>query len=656
MSNTTTSWILELVDHITKPVKEVMRSVSNFDTGINDVTRSIRFNERETKEALTKSKQHYKDLQNHISKVEKEVDQLEKAAKKAAPGRQQAKANAQYQKGVNRLRELRGALQGAEDDIRSLSKRAEHFNTKTEKWTDLATGINQGVEVIQKATDGLNFSVDVANLTTEVQRMTELTGDALDDFVKRSRNIAAVYDQDAQEIARAANAMTKQNGKSFEENLALIEQGYKKGANANGDFLDQLKEYQPFIKQLGLDQSQAIALIARAGKDGIFSDKAIDSLKEANLSLREMNQTQIDALAGVGLKPEDIAGKTAYEAIKLITSQMGDATPQARQLILADIFKGAGEDAGLQFIEGLGSMDLDITKLQSVEQAGAGIKGFFADIKTWAGQTFGNIGIYAQELSPMVQTVAGLIPIVQSLSKVQWLQTVATKVATAAQWLWNAALNANPIGIVILAITALVGGIVWAWKKFEGFREVIFKGWEALKLFGGVIKEFVINRIKELLSGIKGVGKALMHFFSGEWSKAWEVGKKATSEIIGKETGKEAYDKFTEGFQDSMDKGGLNSKAYTDGLNREKKPSVNGLLTGDTSADLLGQVNPSKSSKKKKQGLAIGSSNTGSKSIVMNLDIKNYFNTDAKTNVRKLAEQIVGHVNDRMRDAVISLG
>lgn len=58
-------------------------------------------------------------------------------------------------------------------------------------------------------------------------------------------------------------------------------------------------------------------------------------------------------------------------------------------------------------------------------------------------------------------------------------QTVATKAATAAQWLWNAAMNANPIGLIITAVAALTAGIVLLvknWDKVTGF----FKG-----LFGG---------------------------------------------------------------------------------------------------------------------------------------------------------------------------
>jgi hypothetical protein len=48
--------------------------------------------------------------------------------------------------------------------------------------------------------------------------------------------------------------------------------------------------------------------------------------------------------------------------------------------------------------------------------------------------------------------------------------TGVQKAATAAQWLWNAALTANPIGLVVVAIAALVAGIIIAYKKVGWFR------------------------------------------------------------------------------------------------------------------------------------------------------------------------------------------
>jgi len=45
--------------------------------------------------------------------------------------------------------------------------------------------------------------------------------------------------------------------------------------------------------------------------------------------------------------------------------------------------------------------------------------------------------------------------------------SAAARVAAAGQWLLNAALSANPIGIIILAITALVGALVWFFTQTE---------------------------------------------------------------------------------------------------------------------------------------------------------------------------------------------
>lgn len=55
------------------------------------------------------------------------------------------------------------------------------------------------------------------------------------------------------------------------------------------------------------------------------------------------------------------------------------------------------------------------------------------------------------------------------------------RVITAAQWLWNAALTANPIGLIVMGVAALGAGLVWAYNKFEGFRAVVDNTWETLK-------------------------------------------------------------------------------------------------------------------------------------------------------------------------------
>lgn len=57
---------------------------------------------------------------------------------------------------------------------------------------------------------------------------------------------------------------------------------------------------------------------------------------------------------------------------------------------------------------------------------------------------------------------------------------VAVKLITAAQWLWNAAMAANPLGLIVIAIAAVVGGILWLWHNVEGFRNFILAAWDVI--------------------------------------------------------------------------------------------------------------------------------------------------------------------------------
>jgi len=63
------------------------------------------------------------------------------------------------------------------------------------------------------------------------------------------------------------------------------------------------------------------------------------------------------------------------------------------------------------------------------------------------------------------------------------VKTGATMAATAAQWALNAAMSANPIGIIIILILALVGVLVYLWQNNEGFRNSVMGLWDALVSF-----------------------------------------------------------------------------------------------------------------------------------------------------------------------------
>lgn len=79
-----------------------------------------------------------------------------------------------------------------------------------------------------------------------------------------------------------------------------------------------------------------------------------------------------------------------------------------------------------------------------------------------------------------VRTAASMVAAKVSMAAT----TVATGVATAAQWLWNAAMTANPIGIIIVAIALLVGAIILIATKTDWFGKL----WQAI--WGGIVAYF----------------------------------------------------------------------------------------------------------------------------------------------------------------------
>ena len=113
------------------------------------------------------------------------------------------------------------------------------------------------------------------------------------------------------------------------------------------------------------------------------------------------------------------------------------------------------------------------------------------------------------------------------------LHSVAVKAAAAGQWLLNAAMYASPIGLIVAGIAGLVAGIVWAWKSFAKFRAVVKTVWETVKGFGGILKDYVIDRIKGIISGLGSMGKAIGLLFKGKFSEAFTEAKNGVRALSG---------------------------------------------------------------------------------------------------------------------------
>jgi TP901 family phage tail tape measure protein len=107
-------------------------------------------------------------------------------------------------------------------------------------------------------------------------------------------------------------------------------------------------------------------------------------------------------------------------------------------------------------------------------------------------------------------------------------QAAASKVVAAAQWLLNAAMSANPIGIVVIAIMALIAAFAILWNNSEGFREFVIGIWESIKTAFSAAVEF----IKEIPGKIVEFFGAFVTFFTELPGKLWEWLVLAATKIL----------------------------------------------------------------------------------------------------------------------------
>lgn len=117
-----------------------------------------------------------------------------------------------------------------------------------------------------------------------------------------------------------------------------------------------------------------------------------------------------------------------------------------------------------------------------------------------------------------VQAAGGLVAYIKGL---QILQGV-TKVAAAVQWLWNAALTANPIGLVIAAIAALVAGLIWFFTQTEAGRAIVAATWAGIQAAINAVVSWVTgtavpwlqNAWNAIVGGVSAAVEAVRGFFA----------------------------------------------------------------------------------------------------------------------------------------------
>lgn len=240
------------------------------------------------------------------------------------------------------------------------------------------TGVKQGVKDTWKAFTELlatpvgafvavlvGFGLAAKELYEYNEEMTKLNNrlSALgvvgkDIAIVRSEILATAqtYNKEFNELAEGTNSFAKSFGISMSEANNIIAEGLAQAGSENEDFLNQLSEYDVMFAKAGYSAEEFVRIVNKGFELGVYTDKLPDALKEMGLSLEEITTASRDALVNafgaaftddllVRIKYGTTSTTDALKEIAVQANKVGLNAQQAQQLT-ADLFRGAGEDAG----------------------------------------------------------------------------------------------------------------------------------------------------------------------------------------------------------------------------------------------------------------------------------------------------------------------
>lgn len=407
---------------------------------------------------------------------------------------------------------------------------------------------------------------------------------------------------------------------------------------------------------------------------GKMFDQSLDALVD---SAKTFGQNVIPAitgaLSGVGSLIESLAPVIVAELPSMVSDILPHLVSATKSLVTGLISQLPA--LGKAVLDAIPSIFDGMTDVIGESSVGK-LKGSFEGLKNTITDTFSNIGpmlkdfceggisTFCDALSTAMDLASGAISVIEALSPVigavagaiitykgavllwnaaETAKNVVMGISTAAQWALNVAMTANPIGIVIVAIGALVGAFIVLWNKSEGFRNFWINLWEKVKAIVTSAWEGIKAGFEKIKNGISAVKEKVSTMWNGvkeKTSELWGGVKNVVSEKLNNI--KSAYDAHG---------GGLKGATFAaiEGVKEYYRTGYDAInqLTGGKLGEVVNAVGVKMEAVKSKFGEAFGNV----KNTVMTIfeNIKNGITEKISAAVNKVKE-IFGSIAEKVSD------
>ena len=370
------------------------------------------------------------------------------------------------------------------------------------------TDVNSSIDNTQKALSAFGLgSEDAGKLLDVFNKVGQDTGVSMDTLMSGLVQNGTAFQEMGLSVKQSTVLMgqMEKSGANSETVMNGLRKALKNAA-AEGKPLDEaLVELEDSIKNSSSETEGLNKAYEIFGKSG---DQIYGVLKNGTLSFKDISAASLDY--------KDSVEKT-FKNTQDGPEKMALAI-QAIRVKMAEMVDNLMEKYGPQ-IEAL----IDkLTKIafKFIDGVGKGIAFFLKHGET--------IVLILKSLTAGVAAYVAYTTAITIMTEGWKALSIVQKAVTAAQWLMNAAMAANPIGLVVAAVVALVAAFVLLWKKSEGFRE-FWKGlWEGIKNVASDLWDAIVGIFSAAWEAIKEVWSAVKGFFQGIWD-----GIKAVFEGVG---------------------------------------------------------------------------------------------------------------------------
>jgi hypothetical protein len=294
------------------------------------------------------------------------------------------------------------------------------------------------------------------------------------------------------------------------QNLLLTFTNIQNSAGAGNDIFTQATDILVDMSvAMGTDVKTSAIQLGKALNDPI---KGITALTKVGVTFNDQQREQIKTMTEAG----DVAG--------------------AQKVILAELNKEFGGSAAAFGETTAGQLAMLKNSFGDVQEE---LATAFLPVLTNVFDKLSGFANWAKENPDLFQgivfTVGGLATAVLTVNTAIDAYKVAVGLATAAQWAWNAAMLANPVGVVILAIAAIIVGIGlimagfgFDWKEFweKKIKEPVQRVWDDITGKSDQATSFITGIPDRIGEAFSSLGARIANPFIGAFNKiagAWNA-------------------------------------------------------------------------------------------------------------------------------------